>query len=140
MLRYNLRPKGRFLIPLTERIVDMASLNSSVILFTREGLGSAGSQDHELQVRLAGTFLKLIGSGGDLPGTLCFYTDGVKLACEGSPLLDELKTLEAGGVRLILCKTCLDYFGLTDQVRVGIVGGMPDIIEAMTRADKVISV
>lgn len=118
----------------------MASLGGSVILFTREGIGSVAPEHHELQTRLAATFLKLIGSSGDRPGALCFYTDGVKLACEGSPLLDELKALETAGARLILCKTCLDTFGLTDKVRVGIVGGMPDIIEAMSRADKVISV
>jgi hypothetical protein len=42
-------------------------------------------------------------------------------------------------VELVLCSTCLDYFGLRHQVQVGIVGGMPDIIEAMNAAEKVIS-
>ncbi len=41
--------------------------------------------------------------------------------------------------QLILCSTCLDYFGLRDRVEVGIVGGMPDIIEALSAAGKVIS-
>ncbi|MHB1120700.1 MAG: DsrE family protein [Bellilinea sp.] len=68
-----------------------------------------------------------------------FYTDGVKLVCQGSPVLTLLEELEAKGVELILCKTCLDYFNLTQKVKVGIVGGMPDIIEAMTKAVKVIS-
>ena len=54
-------------------------------------------------------------------------------------MLDSLKILESKGVRLILCSTCLTYFNLTDQVQVGIVGGMPDIIEALQRAGKVIS-
>jgi hypothetical protein len=43
------------------------------------------------------------------------------------------------GVELILCSTCLDYFNLRDKVQVGIVGGMPDIIEALSTAGKVIS-
>ncbi len=47
--------------------------------------------------------------------------------------------MEQEGVRLIICSTCLDYFGLTDKVRVGIVGGMPDIIEAQGKAGKVIT-
>jgi hypothetical protein len=38
-----------------------------------------------------------------------------------------------------LCQTCLDYYSLIDKVAVGIVGGMPDIIEAMQKAGKVIS-
>jgi hypothetical protein len=38
-----------------------------------------------------------------------------------------------------LCSTCLNYFNLADQVQVGIVGGMTDILEAQRRAEKVIS-
>jgi hypothetical protein len=58
---------------------------------------------------------------------------------EGSPVVDELQALNDRGVELILCSTCLDYFGLRDKVQVGIVGGMPDIIEARSAAGKVIS-
>jgi hypothetical protein len=43
-------------------------------------------------------------------------------------------------VHLILCGTCLGHYNLTDQVQVGIVGGMTDIIEAQFRAKKVISI
>ena len=61
------------------------------------------------------------------------------MAVEGSPVLDLLRTLEAKGVRLILCSTCLQYFGLTDKVAVGIVGGMGDILLAQWMASKVIT-
>jgi sulfur relay (sulfurtransferase) complex TusBCD TusD component (DsrE family) len=47
--------------------------------------------------------------------------------------------LEEGGVHLVICKTCLDYYGLADAVRVGIVGGMTDIITALWQADTVIN-
>jgi predicted peroxiredoxin len=59
---------------------------------------------------------------------------------EGSPVLDTLKSLESKGVRLILCSTCLNFFNLAEKVKVGIVGGMTDIIEAQMKAEKVISV
>ena len=74
-----------------------------------------------------------------LPAKIVFYTDGARLACEGSPAVKELKALKDCGVELILCSTCLDYYGLRDKVQVGIVGGMPDIIEALSAAGKVIS-
>jgi len=70
---------------------------------------------------------------------MIFYTDGVKLACQGSPVLEELRALEKAGARLILCQTCLTYFNLEDKVEVGIVGGMGDIVEALNRAWKVVS-
>ena len=110
--------------------------NQTVLLFTRNGLGEAPA---ELQGTLAQKFLSLIDESGLLPAKILFYTDGVKLACTGSPILDQLKQLELRGVELVLCKTCLDYFGLGEKVEAGIVGGMPDIIEAMTKAGKVIS-
>jgi sulfur relay (sulfurtransferase) complex TusBCD TusD component (DsrE family) len=106
------------------------------LVFTRGGLGHGPA---ELQARLAGKFLSLLEASGALPGRMLFYTDGVILACEGSPVLEQLRALEARGVELILCQTCLADYGLEARVAVGIVGGMPDIIEAMQQAQKVIS-
>lgn len=111
--------------------------DSTVILFTHFGLGQAPP---ELQHKMAGIFLSLLAEPDVLPAKLLFYTDGVKLVCEGSPVLEQLRALEAKGVELIVCSTCLNYFGLTDKVQVGIVGGMADILEAMDRAEKVITV
>ena len=110
--------------------------NTTILVFTRNGLGAAPA---ELQYKLALKFLQLTLDAQLLPAKILFYTEGVKLACEGSPVLNELQIMKDRGVELILCSTCLDYFGLRDQVQVGIVGGMPDIIEAMNAAEKVIS-
>jgi intracellular sulfur oxidation DsrE/DsrF family protein len=98
-----------------------------------------GSADIELQHKLIDTYLRLLLEGGDLPAAICFYTEGVRLVVDGSPLVERLKEVEARGVRLVVCSTCLGYFGLTEKVRVGIVGGMADIQEAQARAEKVIT-
>lgn len=113
-----------------------SALENAVILITREGMGSA---EPALQQKILGTYLKLLLENGSLPAAICFYTDGVKLVVEGSPFLEQLFQIEAKGVRLIVCSTCLSYFELTDKVKVGIIGGMPDILEAQTKADKVIT-
>ena len=55
-------------------------------------------------------------------------------------MLETLQSLEREGVRQVLCSTCLNFFGLVEQVQVGIVGGMTDIIEAQWRAGKVITI
>jgi len=93
----------------------------------------------ELKIKLAKKFLALIADADPLPSQICFYTDGVKLCVTGSPVLDELRVLAAKGVELVLCSTCLETFGLRDQVAVGVVGGMGDIITAMTNTDNVIT-
>jgi hypothetical protein len=114
----------------------MTIQDNSVLVFKTNGMGDCS--DQLLKEKLAKTFLTLTAQMDPLPKIICFYTDGVKLACEGSPVLEELALLEQKGVRLILCQTCLNTFKLIDQVRVGIVGGMADIITAMWHADKVI--
>jgi intracellular sulfur oxidation DsrE/DsrF family protein len=113
-----------------------SSFSNTIVLITREGMGSA---DIALQHKLLDTYLKLLIENNSLPAIICFYTDGVKLVVEGSPLLERLSELEQKGVRLIICSTCLNYFGLSEKVRVGIVGGMPDILEAQIKASKVIT-
>jgi len=112
------------------------SPNDTVILITNNGMGKA---DLELQQKLMGTYLRLLDESQTLPAAICFYTEGVRLAVEGSPVLEQLRGLEAKGVRLILCSTCLGYFNLMDKTQVGIVGGMADIIEAQFKAEKVIT-
>lgn len=110
---------------------------STAYLFMRFGLGQ-GPED--LQLRVAGNFLTLLEGAEERPAALLFYTDGVKLVCEGSPVLDHLRQFESQAVDVISCRTCIEYFALTEKVRVGTVGGMPAIMEAMARADKVVSV
>ena len=110
---------------------------STLILITRDGMGQA---DEALRHKLIQTYLTLLLENDTLPGAICFYTDGVKLVTESSPVIGLLRSLESKGVHLIVCKTCLDYFGLADRVKVGIVGGMQDIIAAQWKAEKVISI
>ena len=109
----------------------------TVFVFASYGMGQ--TDNAELKIKLAGKFLALIAEADPLPSQICFYTDGVKLTVEGSPVLDELKALQDKGVELVICSTCIDTFGLRDKVRVGIVGGMPDIITAITQADNAIT-
>lgn len=111
-------------------------MKDSMVLFTRFGMGDAPP---ELQQKLASIFLNLLNQGTP-PSVIAFYGEGVKLTCAGSPVLDQLRALADKDVRLVICQTCLDFFGLRDQVRVGIVGGMGDVLSAMQSASKVISI
>jgi intracellular sulfur oxidation DsrE/DsrF family protein len=115
----------------------MTATHPSLLLqVIHDGMGAA---DTSLQHTLLRKYLLLLLESNALPGAICFYTSGVKMVVESSPVLDVLQTLESRGVRLIVCKTCLDYFGLLEKVRVGVVGGMGDIIAAQTLAEKVIT-
>jgi intracellular sulfur oxidation DsrE/DsrF family protein len=110
--------------------------SETVLLITRNGMGDA---EEALQQKLITTYFKLLDENNTLPAVICFFANGVRLVVQGSPVIEPLKSLEAKGVRLVLCSTCLNYYNLIDQVQVGIVGGMADILEAQRRAGKVIA-
>jgi selenium metabolism protein YedF len=113
------------------------NMENTVILITNNGMGNA---DEKLQQLLFSKYVELLSQNESLPNALCFYADGVKLVCEGSPVIEPLRNLESKGIRLIVCSTCLSYFNLTEKVQVGIVGGMGDILEAQMKAEKVITI
>jgi intracellular sulfur oxidation DsrE/DsrF family protein len=111
-----------------------------VLLVTREGLGNVPAADHQFGLEMFDRFLHAFETQPLKPQAICFYTDGVKLVCQGSPALLGLRLLEGQGVRLVACRTCLDHFGLSDKVAVGEVVGMNDIVRLLTEADKVVTV
>jgi selenium metabolism protein YedF len=115
----------------------MAKTSPFTILVTNNGMGKG---DQQLQHKLIRTYFTLLNESDYLPAVIAFYTDGVKLLAAGSPVLEALKALEAKGVRLVACGTCLNHYGLEDKLEVGLPGGMTDIIEAQWRADKVITI
>jgi sulfur relay (sulfurtransferase) complex TusBCD TusD component (DsrE family) len=111
--------------------------NGTVFIFTAYGMGQTENPD--LRLLLTGKFLGLLAQSDTLPSQICFYTDGVRLCVHGSPVLAQLQTLQDKGVELALCSTCLGAFGLANEVAVGVVGGMGDIITAMMNAAKVVT-
>jgi hypothetical protein len=113
------------------------NLDDTMLLVTSDGLGDAPP---DLGRKVFVKYLELIEENGTPPGVIAFYTRGVLLVTEGSPALERLASLERRGVRLIVCKTCVDYFNVADKVRVGVIGGMGDILAAQILAKKVVTV
>ena len=112
-------------------------MQNTAILISNEGLGQA---DKALRLKLAENFLLTLVESNTLPQSILFYGDGVKLCVVGSNCIDALLLLQETGVPLILCRTCLEYYGLTERVVVGQIGNMLQITEAMQSASKVITV
>ena len=97
-------------------MTDATDGSSILVLVTRDGMGDA---DPELRHKLITTYFKLLVDSDLRPGAIAFYADGVKLAVEGSPVIEALRELEAKGTHLILCQTCLNHHGLSDKRRRG---------------------
>lgn len=69
---------------------------------------------------------------------MLFYNGGAALTCEGSPMLGDLRALEAEGVEILTCGTCLNFYGLTERLAVGGVTNMYVIAEKLLHAGNVV--
>ena len=97
-----------------------------------------GTGDDELGAVLMKGFIYALSQQDELPKTILFYNSGAKLACEMSPTLEDLMSLEANGVEILTCGTCLNHYGLTEKLKVGGVTNMYVITEKMMQADLIV--
>ena len=97
-----------------------------------------GRGSEELGRTLMKGFLFAVSQLPELPRTMLFYNGGAKLTTEGSDSLEDLKNMEAQGVEILTCGTCLNYYGLTEKLAVGGVTNMHTIVEKLAGAGKVI--
>lgn len=97
-----------------------------------------GSGNDELGGALMKAFVYALSQQEALPDTILCYNGGVKLACEGSESLDDLKAMAAQGVEVLSCGTCLNFYDLKEKLAVGEVTNMYVIVEKMSGADRVV--
>ncbi len=97
-----------------------------------------GTGNDELGTVLIKSFLYALTQQDVLPTTIIFYNGGATLTTEGSASLEDLKSLEALGVEILTCGTCLNYYKLSDKLKIGGVSNMYEIAEKLLNADLVI--
>lgn len=97
-----------------------------------------GEGAKELGNILMKSFLYALTQQDELPDAILCYNSGAKLTCEGSESLEDFRNLAARGVEILTCGTCLNFYGITEKLQVGGVTNMYDIVERMSRADRVI--
>lgn len=117
-----------------EACIPDARENTVVVIAS----ATMGEGDPELGRLLMKGYIYALTQLDTLPKTLLFYNGGAALTCEGSASLEDLKSLEAQGVQILTCGTCLNHYGLTDSLKVGEVTNMYVIAETMAGAAKII--
>ena len=99
-----------------------------------EGVGELGGN-------LMKMFLYTLSQADWVPASVLFMNSGVRLpAGEEQQVIDSIRALLDKGAEVLVCGTCLSFYGLTEQVKVGTVSNMYDIVERMAGAAKVITV
>ena len=112
-------------------------MSGDVVLIESDCLGTG---DRELGEILMRAFLNTLWDTEPKPTRVLFLNSAVNLTTEGSEVLDTLRLLEEKGVRILSCGTCLEYYGLKEQLRVGQVTNMYETVSSLIAADKVIRI
>ena len=99
-----------------------------------------GRGNNELGAVLMKNFLYSLARNAEKPSAVMLMNEGVRLACEGSASLDDLRLLVEEGVAVRVCGTCLDYLKLMDSLAVGEVGTMPASVEAFLGEDEIVTI
>lgn len=97
-----------------------------------------GGGEEKLGKALMKAFVFALTKQDILPETVMCYNSGAYLTCEGSDSLEDFRALEAEGVNIMTCGTCLDFYGIKEKLAVGTVTNMYDIVETMENAKSVI--
>jgi len=97
-----------------------------------------GRGDDVLGDALIRAFIHTLAQIKPLPETIICYNAGVKLASKESAVLDDLQQLAKAGVDILVCGTCVNYFGLGDRIAAGRISNMYDIAETMAGAARLV--
>lgn len=108
-----------------------------MLVVTADALGRG---DEDLGRRLMIKFFAQLTTLGDTPHVVAFYNAGVKLLVRGSPILEALHSLDRDGAEIVACGTCVEHFGIREQLAAGRVGDMREIVASMQASDKVITI
>ena len=97
-----------------------------------------GNGDEQLGKKLMKAFIFALTSQDEVPEKVICYNSGAYLTTEDPDTVKDLKSLEEAGATVMTCGTCLDFYGLKEKLKVGIISNMYDIVEAQMSASLLI--
>lgn len=114
-------------------------MKNKTILFKSDKIGEG-----ELGFIVINGFIKAMSLQETLPKKIVFLNRGVLLTTQNkeiqnSEIIISLKKLESVGVEIISCETCLEHFGVKNNVLVGRIGNAFEVMQDFLNNDGVIS-
>lgn len=101
---------------------------------------TVGRGEPELGRTLMKMLLNALADAPRPPARLLLMNSGVKLVVEGADSVPALQNLACLGTQILVCGTCLDYYGLRERMAVGTIGNMQEISEAMACASNTVTI
>lgn len=90
-----------------------------------------GEGEEELGTILMKGFISTLLNLTPLPDKIIFINSGVKVPTLNEEAKEHLKKLEDRGVSILSCGTCLEYYSLKDELEVGSISNMYEILDSL---------
>jgi len=124
--------------PMTDSCpAEQPAAGGVIFLITGDQIGISAEEPGK---KLMQTFLYSLAQLPKAPELILLLNAGVKLAAQGSEVLDNLKTLAANGTDIRSCGQCLTYYGLTEKLVVGKITNMMEIVEFLTSSRRTVTI
>jgi selenium metabolism protein YedF len=128
--------KGYACAPNAEQRMQNAEVQKKTLMLI-VGTDTLGKEEELGKVLMKG-FFETMKVYKQLPHTLFFLNAGVNLTTRNSETVPILKDIEALGVEVYSCGTCLNHYGSESELKVGHRGSTNLIVEGMQDFDKVV--
>ena len=131
-------PADEAVVPAAATVCSISGGSCGYSVFI--GKDVVGDGDHELGYNLMKMAIYTLNQAEVAPMNLLFMNAGVKLLCgDEAQIIDSVKEMMEKGTDVLVCGTCLNYYGIADDLKVGEVSNMYDILERMHESSKVIT-
>ncbi len=80
-------------------------------------------------------FIHTLAGKENLPEHIILYGEGVKLTTTGSECVDDLEILEEKGVKILSCGICLDFYNLKEELQVGGITTMGEVVDIVSKSN-----
>ncbi len=112
-------------------------LSNTCIFLSSEKMGEGND---ELGKVLMKGYIYTLTETKPYPKTIVLVNSAIKLSTENEATIENLSILENSGVEILSCGTCLDYYGLKEELKVGSVTNMYTIVDIMNKSSQTISI
>ncbi len=112
-------------------------LSDTCILITSDKMGKGND---ELGAILMKGYLYTLTETKPYPKSILLVNSAVTLSTKNEATVEHLTILQNEGVDIQSCGTCLDFNGLKDDLKVGSVTNMYNIVETMSKSEKAITI
>jgi selenium metabolism protein YedF len=110
---------------------------ASLLVISQDVMGKG---DDNLGQVLIKSFFHTLAETAPVPEVIVFLNSGVKLVAHGSEVIEDIKSLEQKGVKILACGTCLDYYKLKDKILAGSISNMYEIKDLMLSGRPVVNI